>query len=122
MVRSTGSVFMNSKAMTWAAVGMCFIAGSYFSPPIYAEAAYAGSVEEPATKLAFPIHLNTDKTWKRLVGFGVRCVTFLNMNVYVVGMYMTSEDIGHLKKIEKFKVTMETQKKERWLMFFFFCV
>lgn len=74
------------------------------SSTVYAESSYAGTVEDPATNLAFPIYLNTDNVWKKLIGLGVRAVTFLGMNVYVVGMYMTSEDIGKLKKLDKFKV------------------
>lgn len=60
--------------------------------------------QDPATKLSFPIYLNTDSEWKRLVGLGVRAVSFLKMNVYVVGMYMRSEDIGELRKLKGWKV------------------
>jgi hypothetical protein len=56
--------------------------------------------------LAFPIHLNTGNEWKKLIGLGVRAVTFLNMNVYVVGMYMNSQDIGQLKNLEGWKVNI----------------
>lgn len=47
--------------------------------------------------------MNTNNEWKRLVGLGVRQVTFLNMNVYVLGLYMRSEDIGELKKLDGWK-------------------
>lgn len=106
-MRSSGSV-MNHKAVTLG-VGACLLTAGYLSnvSPVFAEASYAGTVEDPATNLAFPIYLNTDDTWKRLIGLGVRAVTFLGMNVYVVGMYMTSEDLGELKKLENFKVKLK---------------
>lgn len=93
--------------------------------PVYAEASsYAGTVEgkiepshianpflspnrlllEPNTKLAFPIYLKTDSEWKRLIGLGVRQVSFLNINVYVLGLYMRSQDINNLKTMEGWEV------------------
>lgn len=68
---------------------------------------------DPATNLVFPINLNTDNEWKRLVGLGVRAVTFLNMNVYVVGMYMKSEDIGELKKLDGWKVIYNNNNNKK---------
>lgn len=47
--------------------------------------------------------MNTDKDWKRLIGLGPRTVTFLNLNVYVLGLYMRSEDIGELKRLQGWK-------------------
>jgi hypothetical protein len=55
------------------------------------------------TQLVFPIFLNTSNEWKRLVGLGVRQVTFLSINVYVLGLYMRSEDIGELRKLDGWK-------------------
>ncbi|CEP11454.1 hypothetical protein [Parasitella parasitica] len=95
-----------SKIIGLTALGASLTAAGYlaFSSPAYSEApAYAGTVEDPATNLVFPINLNTDNEWKRLIGLGVRAVTFLNMNVYVVGMYMKSEDIGELRKLDGWK-------------------
>jgi hypothetical protein len=65
--------------------------------------------KDPATKLSFPIYLYTDSEWKRLVGLGVRAVSFLKMNVYVVGMYMRSEDIGELRKLKDWKVKLDIE-------------
>ncbi|KAI8330929.1 chalcone-flavanone isomerase-domain-containing protein [Blakeslea trispora] len=71
---------------------------------VYADApAYKGSVEDQATQTPFPIYLNTNNEWKRLIGLGVRTVTFLKMNVYVVGMYMKKDDIQGLKSLEGWK-------------------
>ncbi|KAI8640004.1 chalcone-flavanone isomerase, partial [Parasitella parasitica] len=42
-----------------------------FSTPAYSEApVYVGTVADPATNLVFPINLNTDNEWKRLIGLG----------------------------------------------------
>ncbi|KAI9249180.1 chalcone-flavanone isomerase-domain-containing protein [Phascolomyces articulosus] len=85
------------------------VAGGYYAwntqKPVYAEAqqqGYAGTVEDPNTKLAFPVHLSTGggSEWKRLIGLGARQVSFLNLNVYVLGLYMRSQDIGALKSIK----------------------
>ena len=38
-----------------------------------------------------------------MIGLGPRTVTFININVYVLGLYMRSEDIGELKKLEGWK-------------------
>ncbi|KAI8327838.1 chalcone-flavanone isomerase [Choanephora cucurbitarum] len=83
------------------------VASCYALQPVnyaHAEApAYKGSVEDEATQLPFPIHLNTNNEWKRLIGLGVRTVTFLKMNVYVIGMYMKKDDIEALKSLEGWK-------------------
>ncbi|KAL1928625.1 hypothetical protein VTP01DRAFT_2411 [Rhizomucor pusillus] len=76
--------------------------------PVMAEAAaaataYEGTVEEPHTKLAFPVYLQTGSEWTRLVGLGVRQVSFLNLNVYVVGLYMKSQDIGAVRQLKGFE-------------------
>ncbi|CAO3587093.1 unnamed protein product [Absidia cylindrospora] len=49
------------------------------------------------------MYLNTNSDWKRLVGLGVRQVSFLKINVYVLGLYMRSEDIGELQTNSKWK-------------------
>ncbi|KAI7890199.1 chalcone-flavanone isomerase-domain-containing protein [Mucor mucedo] len=92
------------KTVAWTTVGTCLITASYLGlkEPAYSEApAYVGTVEDPATHLAFPVFLNTDNEWKRLVGLGVRFVSFLKINVYVLGLYMRSEDIGALRQLWK---------------------
>ncbi|CAO3628583.1 unnamed protein product [Cunninghamella blakesleeana] len=73
---------------------------------VYSEAQksfYAGTIEDPTTKLRFPVHLQSNSEWKRLIGFGARQVSFLNLNVYVVGLYMKSEDIGKLQSLPGWK-------------------
>ncbi|KAI9016243.1 chalcone-flavanone isomerase-domain-containing protein [Phycomyces nitens] len=68
--------------------------------PVYAEAptnSFAGS------NISFPIFLNHGTEWKRLIGLGARQVSFLNINVYVLGLYMRSQDIGALKQIQGWK-------------------
>ncbi|KAI9305277.1 chalcone-flavanone isomerase-domain-containing protein [Cunninghamella echinulata] len=85
---------------------------------VYSEAQqkslYAGTLEDPVTKLRFPIHLHTNSEWKRLIGFGARQVSFLNLNVYVVGLYMKSEDIGKIQALPGWKDFNKTEflKKE----------
>lgn len=61
--------------------------------------------EEPETKIAFPIYLNIDSEWRRLIGLGARQVSFLNINVYVVGLYMRAQDIETLRTLNGWKVT-----------------
>ncbi|ORX46977.1 chalcone isomerase [Hesseltinella vesiculosa] len=59
----------------------------------YADASsYTGSIEEPDSHLRFPVFVQANQEWQRLIGLGVRRVVFIN--VYVVGIYMKSEDIG----------------------------
>ncbi|KAG2230957.1 chalcone-flavanone isomerase-domain-containing protein [Thamnidium elegans] len=93
-----------NKKLAWTTLGACLITASYLGlkQPAYAEEpGYVGTVEDPATNIAFPVFLNTDNEWKRLVGLGARFVSFLKVNVYVVGMYMRGEDIGALQKLWK---------------------
>jgi hypothetical protein len=54
--------------------------------------------------MVFPFYLTNDSEWKRLVGLGARQVSFLNINVYVLGLYMKSEDIRQLQSDPKWKV------------------
>ncbi|KAI8344232.1 chalcone isomerase [Chlamydoabsidia padenii] len=58
---------------------------------------------DPDTHLVFPFYLTTNSDWKRLIGLGARQVSFLNINVYVLGMYMKSEDIHQLQLDPKWK-------------------
>ncbi|CAO3683779.1 unnamed protein product [Rhizopus stolonifer] len=75
-----------------------------YKDPAFSEApAYAGTIEDPATKLSFPIFLNTSNEWKKLIGLGVRTVTFLSLYVYALGMYMRNEDIESLKSLPGWK-------------------
>lgn len=49
------------------------------------------------------MYLQTGSEWTRLVGLGVRQVSFLNLNVYVVGLYMKSQDIGAVRQLKGFE-------------------
>ncbi|KAI7872599.1 chalcone-flavanone isomerase-domain-containing protein [Spinellus fusiger] len=55
---------------------------------------------DPSTQLTFPIFLHHGKEWKKLIGMGARQVSFLNINVYVLGLYMYSEDIQALNNVQ----------------------
>ncbi|ORY97930.1 chalcone-flavanone isomerase-domain-containing protein [Syncephalastrum racemosum] len=86
-----------------AAAAAGYLGYETYRSPIFAEASYVGTVSEPNTMLNFPIYLNTDASWKRLVGLGVRQVSFLNINVYVLGLYMPAKDIESLKSFKQWK-------------------
>ncbi|KAG0173484.1 hypothetical protein DFQ28_007117 [Apophysomyces sp. BC1034] len=96
-----------------ACAGAVGLAGTYLvwnQKHVFAEAAttaYAGTVEEPETKIAFPVYLNVDSEWKRLVGLGARQVSFLNINVYVVGLYMRNQDMETLRTLDGWKVNFD---------------
>ncbi|KAI8976862.1 chalcone-flavanone isomerase-domain-containing protein [Pilobolus umbonatus] len=64
--------------------------------PVYLDS--PSTVTDPASNVSFPVYLSTDH--KRLIGLGVRTVSFLKMHVYIIGMYMRSEDLGELKKVK----------------------
>ncbi|CEI91757.1 Putative Chalcone-flavanone isomerase [Rhizopus microsporus] len=89
----------NSKLLLGVTAGIGF-AGACLAlqEPTSAEA------PDPASKLSFPIFLNTgNNEWKKLIGLGVRTVTFLQMHVYVLGLYMKTDDIESLKNLDGFK-------------------
>ncbi|CAI2165830.1 7039_t:CDS:2 [Funneliformis geosporum] len=57
------------------------------------------TTEEPESKVHIPTYISLhDGTKARLVGLGIRTVSFLKMKVYVVGMYIRESDIDMLKK------------------------
>ncbi|KAF7730538.1 hypothetical protein EC973_001919 [Apophysomyces ossiformis] len=93
-------------ALGSATVGLAAMYFTCDQKIVYAEAAntgYAGTVEEPETKISFPVYLNVHSEWKRLIGLGVRQVSFLNINVYVVGLYMRDQDMEKLRALEGWK-------------------
>ncbi|KAI8975387.1 chalcone-flavanone isomerase-domain-containing protein [Mycotypha africana] len=96
-----------NRIVAYATLGAAGLAtASYFNltNPVYNEAPPSPEVvEDPATKLLFPVYLETDSVKKQLIGLGVRTVSFMNMNVYVVGMYMVPGDISQLAKLSKWK-------------------
>ncbi|CAG8505478.1 11286_t:CDS:2 [Acaulospora colombiana] len=54
--------------------------------------------EEPNSKVQIPNHLTLYNGRRaRLVGLGIRTVSLLRMKVYVIGMYISEDDIGVLK-------------------------
>ncbi|KAI8082480.1 chalcone-flavanone isomerase-domain-containing protein [Gilbertella persicaria] len=114
--RLTTAVASRPQKVTWTTTAALTLTGLgiYGLNYAYAEApAYAGSVEDPTTKLSFPIFLNTNNEWKRLIGLGVRTVTFLKMNVYVLGMYMKNDDIEALKAKKGWKNVDKEQFLEK---------
>ena len=68
------------------------------STAVQAEAARTASIQEPRTHMEFPltIHDSTDK--KIIIGLGSRQVSFLKINVYVMGMYVRPKDAKLLEK------------------------
>ncbi|KAI7899264.1 chalcone-flavanone isomerase-domain-containing protein [Cokeromyces recurvatus] len=73
---------------------------------VYAEAPLAATdtVADPSTNIAFPLYINSlEEGLKMLIGLGIRRVSFLNMGVYVLGLYMKTEDIDKLRKLSEWK-------------------
>lgn len=67
--------------------------------PLHAEAAAANSevYYDPTTATPFPQHLSApDGTALRLVGTGVRTVSFLNIRVYAAGFYVSQRELDQL--------------------------
>jgi len=93
--------------VAWSTAGVGLTA-SYLAyqtqhPAFQDSSVEAGTVVDPDSKIPFPVYMQTDDNWKRLIGFGVRTVSFLKMHVYVVGLYMRSEDLGSLKQLKGWK-------------------
>ncbi|KAG0739187.1 hypothetical protein G6F23_009134 [Rhizopus arrhizus] len=65
-------VTQHYKVFVKAIAGISLVGGYMaFQNSVFSESpTYAGTVEDPATKLSFPIFLNTSNEWKRLVGLG----------------------------------------------------
>ncbi|SAM03129.1 hypothetical protein [Absidia glauca] len=99
----------HQPSRTWLKTGLFLTGGLTFlaiqsNQQVHAEGpVYPGAVEDPSSHLLFPVYLDTNKDWKRLIGLGVRQVSFLHINVYVLGLYMRSEDIGELQSDPKWK-------------------
>ncbi|CAG8524066.1 11726_t:CDS:2 [Racocetra persica] len=57
------------------------------------------ATEEPESKLLIPTYISLyDGTNAKLVGLGIRTISFLKMKVYVIAMYIRESDIEILKK------------------------
>ncbi|OZJ05624.1 hypothetical protein BZG36_01501 [Bifiguratus adelaidae] len=52
---------------------------------------------EPDSKHSFPETITVDGETRHLVGLGVRKVSFLKVNVYVVGLYISEKDLSRLR-------------------------
>ncbi|CAJ0845735.1 13821_t:CDS:2, partial [Entrophospora sp. SA101] len=61
------------------------------------------TIEEPESKIRIPACITLyDGSKAVLIGMGTRRVSFLNINVYIVGMYIREKDIEILKKWKGF--------------------
>ncbi|RIA93233.1 chalcone-flavanone isomerase-domain-containing protein [Glomus cerebriforme] len=59
----------------------------------------SGTTEEPESRARIPTYITLhDETKARLIGLGIRTVSFLKIKVYVVGMYISENDIDVLRK------------------------
>ncbi|ORZ26316.1 chalcone isomerase [Lobosporangium transversale] len=70
------------------------------------------TVIDPDSKAAFPRHIRSeDGSPARLLGLGVRKITFLRVQVYVVGLYMKESDLDDHNS--RFRAMPEVQKFQR---------
>ncbi|KAF9182672.1 hypothetical protein BGZ50_004769 [Haplosporangium sp. Z 11] len=68
--------------------------------------------EYPDSKLAFPLRIpSEDGSPARLLGLGVRKITFLKVQVYVVGLYAKESDLDDHNS--RFRAMPEVQKFQR---------
>ncbi|CAG8584305.1 11724_t:CDS:2, partial [Ambispora leptoticha] len=80
------------------------------SNPIYAEdeksrgnSHVIETIEDPDSKLHFPKRITLyDGASARLIGFGVRTLSFLKVKAYVVGLYVREQDIKVLRNWKDF--------------------
>lgn len=96
---STRPVAMHTRAWVWPTVALGLgVAAWMTTSPLVLEAPMDRMVTE--TKSSMPMHtylqadetsVNTHGKPLRLVGMGVRTVTFLNMYVYVAGLYVEED-------------------------------
>ncbi|KAJ2962147.1 hypothetical protein NQZ79_g2613 [Umbelopsis isabellina] len=97
---STTTVKTNTGSTAWmasvaiAAVGTSFL----LSSAVQAEAARSETIEEPMTNMQFPLTIHNGTDQKVILGLGSRQVSFLKMNVYVMGMYISVKDARVLRK------------------------
>jgi len=61
------------------------------------------TTEEPESGVHIPTYITLhDGTKTRLIGLGIRTVSFLKIKVYVVGMYISEDDIDVLKNWKRY--------------------
>ncbi|RHZ89450.1 hypothetical protein Glove_14g57 [Diversispora epigaea] len=59
---------------------------------------YEETTEEPESKIKIPNYITLyNETRARLVGLGIRTVSFLKLRVYIIGMYISKDDIELLR-------------------------
>jgi len=95
---STAIVKRCLGAKAWMPVILTTVGASFLlSNAVEAEAAITEGIQEPRTLMEFPlsIHDSTDK--KVIIGLGSRQVSFLKINVYVMGMYVRPKDAKMLE-------------------------
>ncbi|KAL1920394.1 uncharacterized protein VTP21DRAFT_771 [Calcarisporiella thermophila] len=94
-----GALLASAGIMTGIGLGWRFNVLAEASPSNF------DFVMEPESKTAFPTYLKLhDGSHVQLLGLGVRCITFLQFKVYVIGMYMNAKDLINLReRSEKWK-------------------
>ncbi|KAM3586820.1 Altered inheritance of mitochondria protein 18 mitochondrial [Umbelopsis sp. WA50703] len=65
---------------------------------VQTEAATSETIEEPMTHMQFPLTIHNGTDQKVILGLGSRQVSFLKLNVYVMGMYVSPKDARVLRK------------------------
>ncbi|KAF9117032.1 hypothetical protein BGX27_005582 [Mortierella sp. AM989] len=69
-------------------------------------------VVDPDSKVAFPLYIRSENgSPARLLGLGVRKITFLKVQVYVVGLYLKESDLDDHNS--RFRALPEVQKFQR---------
>lgn len=89
-----------SRSTAWMAPAAIAAVGASFllSNAVQAEAARSETIEEPMTNMQFPLTIHNGTDQKVILGLGSRQVSFLKMNVYVMGMYISVKDARILRK------------------------
>jgi hypothetical protein len=77
-----------------ATMGTSFL----LSNVVQTEAATSETIEEPMTHMQFPLTIHNGTDQKVILGLGSRQVSFLKLNVYVMGMYVSPKDARVLRK------------------------
>ena len=108
----------------WLGIAGASVAAAMAVPalPLYLEAPMDRSVKEPKSSMDVPVYMQTAGTnvnhtssILRLVGFGVRTVTFLGFHVYVAGLYVAEDALEASRKpLASGDVDLEKQLQD-WL-------
>ncbi|PKK71841.1 chalcone isomerase [Rhizophagus irregularis] len=74
------------------------------------------TTEEPESGVHIPTYITLhDGTKARLIGLGIRTVSFLKIKVYVIGMYISEDDIDVLKNWKVNNECLRESYKENFL-------